>query len=257
MKKIKLALAVGLTTALVLGASLSASASVDMTFTWGGTLYQAGYTAQYINGSDAIGIYKFNTTGAGISNPFYSVCLSPNGLLDGATHTYDVLSFADAAPGIYPSAWAQSGGANPQYWGINNAAYLWNKYGMAVVTGNQNSAAAALEFAIWTSLYNSTGYGVAGAGPWFAPTGQMDPTTLGYYTGFMAGLNTSGITGPQFTGNILESTVAATGPNSGGSQEFFMLGTPVPEPTTMIAGALLLLPFGASTLRVLRKNRAA
>jgi hypothetical protein len=31
--------------------------------------------------------------------------------------------------------------------------------------------------------------------------------------------------------------------------------TPVPEPTTMIAGALLLLPFGASTLRMLRKNR--
>jgi hypothetical protein len=31
----------------------------------------------------------------------------------------------------------------------------------------------------------------------------------------------------------------------------------VPEPTTMIAGALLLLPFGASTLRMLRKNRAA
>jgi|ERR1035438_3449382 hypothetical protein len=31
----------------------------------------------------------------------------------------------------------------------------------------------------------------------------------------------------------------------------------VPEPTTMIAGALLLLPFGASTLRMLRKNRTA
>jgi hypothetical protein len=31
----------------------------------------------------------------------------------------------------------------------------------------------------------------------------------------------------------------------------------VPEPTTMIAGALLLLPFGASTLRLLRKNRTA
>jgi len=30
----------------------------------------------------------------------------------------------------------------------------------------------------------------------------------------------------------------------------------VPEPTTMIAGALLLLPFGASTLRILRRNRA-
>jgi len=32
---------------------------------------------------------------------------------------------------------------------------------------------------------------------------------------------------------------------------------PVPEPTTMIAGALLLLPIGASTLRMLRKRQAA
>ena len=31
----------------------------------------------------------------------------------------------------------------------------------------------------------------------------------------------------------------------------------VPEPTTIIAGALLLLPFGASTLRILRRNRTA
>ena len=31
----------------------------------------------------------------------------------------------------------------------------------------------------------------------------------------------------------------------------------VPEPATMIAGALLLLPFGASTLRVLRKRQTA
>ncbi len=30
--------------------------------------------------------------------------------------------------------------------------------------------------------------------------------------------------------------------------------TPVPEPTTMLAGALLLLPFGLSTLRKLRTN---
>jgi hypothetical protein len=31
----------------------------------------------------------------------------------------------------------------------------------------------------------------------------------------------------------------------------------VPEPTTMVAGALLLLPFGASTIRMLRKSRTA
>ena len=33
--------------------------------------------------------------------------------------------------------------------------------------------------------------------------------------------------------------------------------TPVPEPTTIVAGAMLLLPFGASTLRMFRKTRTA
>jgi hypothetical protein len=33
--------------------------------------------------------------------------------------------------------------------------------------------------------------------------------------------------------------------------------TPVPEPTTVIAGMLLLLPFATSTLRMVRKNRTA
>ena len=33
--------------------------------------------------------------------------------------------------------------------------------------------------------------------------------------------------------------------------------TAVPEPTTIIAGALLLVPFGASTFRMLRRNRSA
>jgi len=33
--------------------------------------------------------------------------------------------------------------------------------------------------------------------------------------------------------------------------------TPVPEPTTMLAGAMLLLPFGASALRILRKKSMA
>jgi hypothetical protein len=38
----------------------------------------------------------------------------------------------------------------------------------------------------------------------------------------------------------------------GGSESFVN----TPEPTTLVAGALLLLPLGLSTLRVLRKNRA-
>jgi len=32
--------------------------------------------------------------------------------------------------------------------------------------------------------------------------------------------------------------------------------TAIPEPSTVVAGALLLLPFGVSTIRILRKNRS-
>jgi hypothetical protein len=33
--------------------------------------------------------------------------------------------------------------------------------------------------------------------------------------------------------------------------------TAIPEPSTVVAGALLLLPFGVSTIRILRKNRVS
>jgi hypothetical protein len=36
-----------------------------------------------------------------------------------------------------------------------------------------------------------------------------------------------------------------------------VIPVPVPEAGTVLAGALLLLPIGASTLRILRKSRTA
>ncbi len=50
------------------------------------------------------------------------------------------------------------------------------------------------------------------------------------------------------TSSIIDSTFADSG---------MPVWAPVPEPTTVIAGALLLLPFAASTLRVLRRNRTS
>jgi hypothetical protein len=46
-------------------------------------------------------------------------------------------------------------------------------------------------------------------------------------------------------------------PDTGSFSHIEIGGAVVPEPTTVIAGALLLLPFGLSTLRVLRKTRRA
>jgi hypothetical protein len=265
MRKLYLEKMFGLTSALVLGAGLNAMAStVDLTFTWSGSLYQAGYSAQYINTSDAIGIYAFNVppNNLGVPHPtLYSVCLSPLGLLDGNTHQYNVVPFNQSgingvgSQGIYPSAWAQ--GSSGQQWGINNAAYLWSTYGNGIVAEQNSSKAAALEFAIWTALYDSTGFGGALNNIWVAPTLQMNATTLGYYNTYVAAITASAPHQATYAGNVLESTITDQGAGSGGSQEFFLLGTPVPEPTTMVAGALLLLPFGLCTLRMLRKSRTA
>jgi len=268
MKKTKTAKAFGLATVLILGAACSATASITMTFTWAGSLWQAGYTAtlntptysgQVINGNDAIGIYAFDVAAnpsPSVGSPFYSVCLSPAGLLNGGTYTYDAKQFSDASPGIYPSEWAVAGG---QPVGINNAAYLWSTYGAGVLADKNSAEAAALEFAIWTALYDSTAYGKLG-NDYFTINGLSGDTATDYtkYLGDLTGSTFSG----GFTGDILEGTGAVSGgPNSGQSQEFFLLQsgsqlTPVPEPTTMVAGALLLLPLGVSALRIVRKNRA-
>jgi hypothetical protein len=55
-------------------------------------------------------------------------------------------------------------------------------------------------------------------------------------------------------GAILDVNVLASG-NDFAMDDLSLVA--VPEPTTLIAGALLLLPFAASTLRVLRKNQKA
>jgi hypothetical protein len=63
-------------------------------------------------------------------------------------------------------------------------------------------------------------------------------------------------------GSVVPANVGTWSPTDDGSWDkpsdvnVQVFGTPVPEPTTMIAGALLLLPFGASTLRILRKRTA-
>ena len=78
----------------------------------------------------------------------------------------------------------------------------------------------------------------------------VDDTTLVQYNIMLDG-PTSRSPG---NGQEFEATVALGYPDG---VPIALTITPVPEPTTMIAGALLLLPFGASTLRMLRKNRMA
>jgi hypothetical protein len=112
-------------------------------------------------------------------------------------------------------------------------------------TSGQGIQAMALQAAIWHVIYDgSSGY--AGSHTVNADTGAS------YYTEYLTMLSALG----SQTGNV--SSFDWLSPGIAGNNTVFQgLIAPVPEPTTMIAGALLLLPFGASTLRVLRKRQAA
>jgi hypothetical protein len=77
----------------------------------------------------------------------------------------------------------------------------------------------------------------------------------------------SGNSDVTISGINLRVGYASATDNFNGYVDAFTIGTsaekttfdfeavPVPEPTTMIAGALLLLPFGAGVLRVLRRRQ--
>jgi hypothetical protein len=88
----------------------------------------------------------------------------------------------------------------------------------------------------------------------------LDSSATVTASGYAALGNSLAFTGnnPQFTSSGGDGSWAIGGyGNVGGNLEVDFSYTPVPEPTTMVAGVMLLLPFGASTLRMLRKSRAA
>jgi hypothetical protein len=120
-------------------------------------------------------------------------------------------------------------------------------------TGTRQANAGALQDAIWylegettTLAYNGADgtyyYNLAklNAGSGSLSDTQVMADSLGAYGVIALNLFTGGNDTPDNPGSRAQDQLAI-----------------VPEPTTMIAGALLLLPFGASTLRILRKRQTA
>jgi hypothetical protein len=201
-----------------------------------------------------IGVYGFQVnaidstiaaeTGLTVNSTFNSVCLSPSGTLyAGTQYTYNYESFTSASPGLNPTGdWSANG--------IVDAAWLWNKYGGTVSTADQG---AGLALAMLELLYNGGPNGTYVSNPnatQFAPNFYSDNNAHTAYTGYLQDFVNAGsaVSSPATYGIFV--------PTSSSGQEFIFI-SPVPEPTTLIAGALLLLPFGASTLRIVRRNRAA
>jgi hypothetical protein len=241
-----------------------------------------------------IGAYGFtvNTVGtspgdaqSGLSagSQFNAVCLSPNGeIYSGYQYNFTYSSLSGASPGLNPgNYWAPNG--------IQDAAYLWNYWGgtklssftstlfgssvNSSLTGGKAQEGAALALAMLDLLYNggsaSASYAISSSINKYAPNfngdGQVQYDYNALISWYLANADSPGTIGESQNtltyGILVPDAPADGGPGTGISgQEFMFISpdqsnlTPVPEPTTLISGALLLLPFGASTLRILRKK---
>jgi len=72
-------------------------------------------------------------------------------------------------------------------------------------------------------------------------------------TGFVTGTGTT-----AYQSTALDWSFTSQDPKAGAAGwTFSASSSSVPEPSTIVAGALLLLPFGISTVRILRKNKSA
>jgi hypothetical protein len=137
-------------------------------------------------------------------------------------------------------------------------AWLYSQFRAGALTINSVGAAGNLQDAIWylegETPINYGGYdGTAFYNAAKTGTSTTDTTVFNDSKGAygVVALN-------LYDGLPHDKLVTFTGGPYEGEQHYLnqdVLGI-VPEPTTIIAGALLLLPFGASALRIVRKNRA-
>jgi hypothetical protein len=209
----------------------------------GGTSYQsvsAGlFSVQVVNLSQANNTFTIGTfcTDVGVS-------------WNSAATRYTAVAFA-GADGVSP-AWS----VVPQ--AIQNVSYIYNQYYLPAAANNSLTAdqAAGMQLAIWEVLYDTGSQGTISSslssGNFRAR--NFDTGTMTDAAAYVADVNAARTGGWNFT----QYTDTWLDPVNNCSQGLIWNNTtPVPEPTTLIAGALLFLPFGASTLRFVRKNRSA
>jgi hypothetical protein len=246
------------------------------------------YNGNNLVSGSAIGVYRFDqdltspaTSPYTDEGDLYSICLSPGNFVNTEWHTYDSLTFQVANPGNTPNPWAFDNNATPankaddKVYGIQNAAYLYslfanygalNPLGVIGSTGTSSDKKArglGLALAMYTALYDSSTYGTIGNLGLFTYQLNGDAIStaaLSYRSQYLAVLDGSlGVKNKIATAiasGTLLGDVLKEDPESQyqADQEFLLLRTypptpPVPEPSTIIAGCLLLLPFGASILR--------
>jgi hypothetical protein len=207
-----------------------------------------GITANALAG----GIVLTKVSGdAGMPNTIFTVGTDIGGTLSlGYTYGYSASTPFAGQSGLKPTwgagnASSLSSPANAAA-AIQAAAHLFYTH-KGVLDGGSTSEKAALQIAVWEALYDTgDSYGLNG-GRFRVNTGNSEAMTLAstWLTGLNLGDN-------YYSGNLLKPDPAQQWGAFG--QEVFFDVAPVPEPATLIAGALLLAPLLTSVVRSLRKK---
>jgi hypothetical protein len=219
------------------------------------------------NGALAGGIAIHQTTSdSTVPINYVTVCTDIQGTLYlGSTYTYNLPVSFGTLNGVNPR-WGSdnygqttgSADAASAYQAIQNAAELFYTH-YSVLSGASVTDKAALQLAVWAALYNTD------------KSGQLTGTRFTFSGGDAAavteantwlGLLITAPSGLTYTGDLfVPNPLNQNGPIPPNEppQELLYAVSPlapipgVPEATTMIAGVLLLLPFGSSIIRILRK----
>ena len=187
------------------------------------------------------------------------------GEISGAGGSFTALAWV---PGNYPNAVGlygslsgafvyQNSAATPYYGIAPGQISIESDFGSAAVqwtapaTGNYNIAVTMGGTTAWE---NGPGYGNN-----FAQYAGLDINgNIQTPSSFVNNVMSWDINGVALTaGAAVDAYVINPGYANCGNTETTFRVTAVPEPTTLVAGALLLLPFGFSTLRILRRKQTA
>jgi hypothetical protein len=232
-------------------AGVMAAPSLFASFTTDGTVTMNYGT--YYSGSG--GEFKAVTSGLGT---FLTFCIEESEYFTpGDSYSYKINTGAVAGGGdAAPKSVDPNTGLPMDNISIGTA-YLYSQFRNGGIVVSSDAQAGELQNAIWfledeggslsvgidTLLTGALGAGGAGDVNWKKDSdGAYGVVALNLFDG------------PPEGGSYNNEFTAPDGTKHFLNQD--MLGI-VPEPTTILAGVLLLLPFGASTLRILRRKTAA
>jgi hypothetical protein len=229
----------------ILAASLAGAMSASATITFSGTalsgLHYGGAfgDAQYVPAAGATpALAALSTPDSGVSGDAPTVFVKADnvslGTLSGLSASYHLYS---------------SSGGNQPYW----LTYLYAPGGgyigvLSMGGPDLNGSSAIHVFYNYDSDPNSH----TTDNYWGDTLSTLDSTLYNGTTTFgQLGVYETGVE----IGNWDNGTAVI--PASANIDSITLFPVPVPEPTTVVAGVLMLLPFGVSTLRILRKTRTA